>query len=87
MSSKWYTYVILCDDGSLYKGHTDNLTRRYEQHCKGQGATDIKRHRPLKIVYYKELQTMEEAVTREKYFKSGSGREWLKAKIKEGEKA
>ena len=20
MSSKWYTYVILCDDGSLYKG-------------------------------------------------------------------
>lgn len=27
--NKWYVYVMLCDDGSWYKGHTDNLERRY----------------------------------------------------------
>ena len=84
MSNSWFAYVILCNDGSLYKGHTDNLIRRYEQHCKGQGAVHTKRHPPIKIVYYEEFQSQAEAVAKEKYFKSGAGREWLKSHLKEG---
>jgi predicted GIY-YIG superfamily endonuclease len=79
--SKWYAYVILCDDGSLYKGHTDNLERRYHQHETGNGARHTTLHKPVKLVYYEELETMEEAVKREKYFKTGSGREFIKSQI------
>ncbi|MDP3058247.1 MAG: GIY-YIG nuclease family protein [bacterium] len=77
----WFVYVILCDNGSLYKGHTDDLERRYKEHCTGNGAKNTKLHKPIKMVYYERLDTIEEAVIREKYLKSGSGREWLKRRI------
>lgn len=79
--NKWYVYVILCDDGSLYKGHTDNLERRYYQHQCGNGAMHTKRHKPVRRLYYEELNTIEEVIKREKYFKSGSGREFIKAQL------
>ena len=74
----WFVYVILCEDGSLYKGHTDDLERRYKEHCTGNGALHTKLHKPIKMVYSERLDSMEEAVAREKYLKTGSGREWLK---------
>lgn len=79
----WYAYVIECDDGSLYKGHTNDLNRRYQQHCSGLGAKYTKRHKPVSLAYYEEVESLEMAVKREKYFKSGSGREFIKNKIKE----
>jgi len=77
----FYTYVLLCDNGAYYKGFTDNLERRYQQHSEGKGAEYTKKHKPVKIAYYETFETEQEAVEREKYFKSGSGREWLKFKI------
>ncbi|URN85631.1 GIY-YIG nuclease family protein [Acetobacterium wieringae] len=77
----WFVYVILCDDGSLYKGHTDNLERRYKEHCSGNGAQHSRWHKPIKMVYYERLDTLEEAVKREKYLKTGVGREWLKKEV------
>ncbi len=81
---KWYAYVILCDDNSLYKGHTNDIERRYAQHCNGFGANHTKKHKPLKLVYFETFSSLEEAVTREKYWKTGSGREWLKEKLRNG---
>lgn len=78
----YYTYVILCDDGSYYKGFTKNLEQRYQQHLSGNGAEHTKKHKPVKIVYYETFNTEKEAVEREKYLKSGSGREWLSNKLK-----
>lgn len=75
---KYYAYVILCNDGSLYKGHTNNIERRYQEHCLGFGAKHTKLHKPVKILYCEELSSLEEAVKREKYLKSGSGREFLR---------
>ena len=84
MNDRWYVYVILCDDGSLYKGYTDNLERCYKQHCNAQGAIHTRLHKPIKIVYYEKLQTQTDAIAREKYLKSGSGREWPKKTLQEG---
>ncbi|MDR1409267.1 MAG: GIY-YIG nuclease family protein [Oscillospiraceae bacterium] len=81
---EWYVYVLLCDDGSLYKGFTDNLSRRFQEHLSGRGSVHTKKHKPIKIVYYETFDTEKEAVARENYLKSGSGREWLKAKVQEG---
>jgi predicted GIY-YIG superfamily endonuclease len=35
------------------------------------------------VLYYETLASEQEAVQREQYIKSGTGREWLKEKIKE----
>lgn len=77
----WYVYVLECDDGSLYKGKTDNLERRINEHLNGYGAEHTKKHKPLRLVYLEAYETEKEALSREKYLKSGSGREWLKKQI------
>ncbi len=80
--SEYYVYVILCDDGSLYKGHTNDLFRRYKEHCCGIGSRHTKIHKPLKILYSEKCNSLKDAVAREKYLKSGTGREFLKEILK-----
>ena len=68
----WYAYAILCNDGSIYKGHTDNVERRFKEHYNGRGAKHTKNHKPVRIIYIKEFLTQSEAISHEKYLKSGS---------------
>ena len=77
----WFTYVIECEDGSFYKGYTDNLLRRYKQHCDGNGAEYTKKHKPKQLYYWEMHYTQENALNREKYLKSGIGREWFKREV------
>ena len=77
----FYTYVLLCDNGSYYKGYTHDLERRFELHRNGSGAKHTAKYKPIKIAYYETFKTEQEAIEREKYFKSGSGREWLKTQL------
>lgn len=77
---KFYAYVLRCSDGSLYKGQTDNLTRRFKQHCNGE-VEWTKAHLPVDLIHFEEFETREESVEREKYLKSGVGREWLASKF------
>ena len=77
----WFTYVIECEDGSFYKGHTDDLLRRYKQHCDGNGAEYTKKHKPKQLYYWEMHYTQENALNREKYLKSGIGREWFKREV------
>ncbi|WP_198950998.1 GIY-YIG nuclease family protein [Fibrobacter intestinalis] len=81
--NKFYTYVLICENGCLYKGFTNNLKARFKRHCDGDGAEYTKKYKPLGVVYFESFDTEKEAVEREKYFKSGCGREWLKGKISE----
>ncbi len=73
-----YLYVLECDDKSLYKGFTSNLYKRISEHIKGIGADWTQTHCPVSLIHFEEFQTEREAVEREKYLKSGIGREWLK---------
>lgn len=75
---KWCIYVLECDDGSFYKGKTNDLLRRIDEHMKGDGAEHTKKHKPVKLVYFEPFETEEQSLQKEKYLKSGSGREWLK---------
>jgi putative endonuclease len=71
-------YVIQSEvDGRLYKGITDSLDRRLKEHNKGK-TKSTKGFIPWKLVYFEEMPNRKEAREREKYFKSGSGREFLK---------
>lgn len=78
----FYAYVIKSlKNGSLYKGHCENIAERLKQHNSGF-TLSIKNNIPFEIFYYEEFQTRAEAIKREKYFKSSAGRRYLKTKIK-----
>ena len=61
----------------IYVGLTDNLDRRFSEHEKGYEKT-TKSYRPFKIIYTEVFKTRVEARKKEKYLKSGCGKEFLK---------
>ena len=74
---KWFVYVILCEDGSFYKGMTNDLYRRFYEHYTGQGADWTKTHKPKKIIHWEQFNTQDEARRREEELKTGFSRTWL----------
>lgn len=60
-----YTYIVKCADGTLYTGWTNNLEKRVKAHNEGKGAKYTRTRRPVKLVYYEEYDTKEEAMHRE----------------------
>ena len=62
---KGYTYVLRCADDTLYCGWTNDLTARLAAHNSGKGAKYTKTRRPVKLVYYEEHETKNEAMSRE----------------------
>lgn len=61
-----YTYIVECADGTLYTGWTTNVQKRVKAHNEEKsGAKYTKAKRPVKLVYYEEYETKEEAMRRE----------------------
>ena len=74
----YYTYVLRSlKNGVLYKGQTQDLVSRLEVHNAGM-VRYTKKYIPWELVYFETFNTRAESMAREKYFKSGAGREWLK---------
>ena len=73
----YYLYVIKNQKGIFYKGITQNIEHRLYQH-NNMGSRWTHNKGPWKLVYKEEYSSRSEAVMREKYFKSGQGREMLK---------
>lgn len=78
-----YVYIIRCKDNSLYTGWTNNLEKRFKAHCEGKGAKYTKGRGPLKLVYFEEYETKQEAMKREYFIKRMPRKEKLKL-IKNG---
>lgn len=73
----FYVYVLQSEkDMNLYVGFTEDLKRRIEEHNKGKNFS-TKPRVPFKLIFYEALPTLEEAVEREKFYKSGRGHEIL----------
>ena len=49
----------------LYTGWTNDLDKRIKAHNSGKGAKYTKTRRPVKLVYYEEHETKNEAMSRE----------------------
>ena len=78
----FYTYVLQSEiDGNFYCGYTQDLKLRFEQHCKGQ-VESSKGRRPLKLIYYEACLRREDAVKRERYFKTYHGKQFLHRRLK-----
>lgn len=57
---------------------TSDFKRRFEEHNRGY-VFSTKVYRPWKLLYTEEASTRVEARKREKFLKSGSGKEFLKS--------
>jgi putative endonuclease len=73
-----YVYVILCEDSSLYTGYTKDLDMRMKLHMAGRGARYTKMHRPRKLVYFEEFDSIAKAMKRERQIKTLKHQEKLK---------
>lgn len=74
----WYTYALKSlKDSHLYIGISENPERRLEDHNAGM-TKSTKHRRPFKIIYKEKCINRIAARKREKYLKSGYGREFLK---------
>jgi putative endonuclease len=74
----YYVYVIRSEvDGRLYKGMTKNLDNRIKEHNFGK-TKSTKGYLPWTLVYQEAIDTRIEARIREKFLKSGKGRDYLK---------
>ena len=45
----YYTYMIRCEDNSIYTGMTSNLINRFNEHISKKGAKYTKSHIPTNI--------------------------------------
>ncbi len=80
----YYVYVLKSrKDGNKYTGITVDLQGRLKKHNKGYSSTRSTKYRgPFEIVYTEVVADRKEARKREKFLKSGSGREFLDKKLK-----
>ncbi|MEI6191228.1 MAG: GIY-YIG nuclease family protein [bacterium] len=70
-------YVLKSSDNKLYKGVTNDLVRRLQEHNSGQIKTTASMNK-LELVYTETYNTFVEARKREVYLKTAAGRRFLK---------
>ena len=73
-----YVYILQSINyPKTYVGSTPDVIVRLDEHNKGL-SIHTRRYKPWKIVYTEEFESLHEARLREKYFKSGAGRRYIK---------
>lgn len=71
----FYTYLLRCNDGRYYTGHTDDLELRLAQHQSGILGGYTARRRPAVLVWSDSFQTRDDAFAVERKLKG-----WSRAK-------
>lgn len=71
-----YVYILLCKDNSYYIGVTNDVFRRFDEHCQGIDPKSYTfNRRPLQLVFYASFTSIEIAIAKEKQIKK-----WSRAK-------
>ena len=79
----FFTYALYSESFNIiYCGQTENLQKRINEHNGlGEFNTWACRYKPWRLLLVEEFQTRKEAIAREKQFKSGQGRKFLRSLI------
>ena len=78
-----YVYMLYSlKDFGFYIGKSNDLRQRITAHNSGS-VLSTKNRRPLKLVHYEAFLFPTDAAAREKYLKSGYGRQQLKEQCKD----
>lgn len=74
----YYVYLLQNqNDKSFYIGFTANLKRRLFEHRNGKGGRTTRLKKNWKLIYFEGYLDKQDAMGREKFLKSGSGRKYL----------
>ena len=71
------TYILKCNDNSLFTGWTNDITHRLKMHNEGKGAKYTRGRGPVELVYLEEFETKQEAMSREAKIKRLTRKEKL----------
>ncbi|MDD3102108.1 MAG: GIY-YIG nuclease family protein [Patescibacteria group bacterium] len=78
----YYVYILRSlKDSKFYIGFTKDLRRRLEEH-NNKMSTSTKSRAPFTLVYYEAYLHSGDAKERERFFKSGWGRNYIKKSLK-----
>ena len=78
----YYVYVLENQsDRSLYIGFTADVEKRFRDHVEGKGGRTTRLKKNWKQIYYECYLSKEDALGREKFLKSGSGRKFVKKQL------
>ncbi|MFC1703720.1 GIY-YIG nuclease family protein [Candidatus Omnitrophota bacterium] len=80
--NKMYVYILESKKcNRLYIGFTEDVATRLKQHNRGENRS-TKAYRPWKLVRVEEYKDRALAFKREKFFKTGKGRNVIKNLLK-----
>ena len=66
----YYVYMLRCFDGTFYTGVTNDVVRRFDEHCNGDDQSSYTHsRRPLRLVYAAEFAQVNDAIAWEKRLK------------------
>jgi putative endonuclease len=78
----YFVYVLKSETrGIHYVGYTENIERRLMEHNLGLLGKYTKGKGPWILIFQEEHSSIKDAMKREKYFKTGVGREFLKKNV------
>mgnify|MGYP001614204872 CR=1 FL=1 len=77
----FYAYVLINKDNFMYTGFTYDLRKRFKEHNDGK-STYTKHRGPYTLIYYEACLDENDARQREKYLKSGTGKRFIKNRLK-----
>ncbi|MDP2038926.1 MAG: GIY-YIG nuclease family protein [Ignavibacteria bacterium] len=75
---KYTVYVIKSSEGLQYTGMTEDVEKRIIEHNNKTLSFWTKRGSNWEIIYKEEFESKAEALKREKWLKSGVGRNYIK---------
>jgi putative endonuclease len=80
----WHVYVLYSmSSQKTYVGFTKDVNRRLFEHNVSETKGFTLRYRPWTLIYTESFASKEEAMKREKFLKTGRGREELKQYVLE----
>ena len=79
---KYFVYVIKSKEGFIYRGMTEDLNNRLVEHNNKALSFWTKRGTNWELLYKEEFYNKTEALKREKWLKTGVGREFLERILK-----
>jgi putative endonuclease len=77
-SDRWYVYMVVCSDRTIYTGITLDIEKRIAEHNNGaNGAKYTRSRRPVSIAYQEEFPDRSSASSREYQLKTLSRQQKL----------
>lgn len=70
--SRYFVYILRCNDNSYYTGITNDIDRRLYEHENGMEPGYTSKRRPVKLVFCEPFEDVNQAIAFEKQVKGWS---------------